>query len=222
MRIRINGLLSEKEMSILVAAGVDEIGICVGQLHPSRLFTLPSTAARLVHLMPPGIYPVLYTHVSNCDEIMELVNRSGIYTVQLNCWFPEEVIKLRNKLPNHGKIILTCYLDSPTLSLPELDQIYPSLDALSLDCCNSGPGNVSATLPYPSWEMAEKIIGNIPIPCYLSGGIGKENAPVGIERLKPYGIEADGEILRESGELNAVACREFVDNARTAAINMKI
>lgn len=215
-------MLSEKEMAVLVAAGVDEIGICVGQLHPSRLFTLPSTAARLVKLLPPGIYPVLYTHVANCDEIMDMVNRSGIFTVHLNCWIPEEVVKLRGKLPNHGKIILTYYLDSPVRPLSVLDPIYPLLDAVSLDCCHPEPGSASPALHYPNWELAENAIKSIPVPCYLSGGLCKENVPVGIQRLKPYGVEADGEILRESGELNAAACREFVDKARIAAIDARI
>ncbi len=222
MRIKINGVLSEKELEIISKSGADEVGIFVGQLYKSSLFILASTAARLVHLMPPGLTPVLDTHLVDHNEVLELVDKTGIHTINLHCWNPEEVQKLRDKLPHYAKIILTWYLDSPNRPLTVLDSIYPVIDAISLDCCNPEPDSNSTGTDYPNWEAAAKLLPLIPIPCYLAGGICKETAPVGVETLKPYGIEADGELLRQGGALDALACRSFADNARTTAIKVRI
>lgn len=219
MRIRINGLLSENELEIIRRSGADEIGIFVGQLFRSPLFILPSTAARFVHLMPPGITPVLETHLSDSGEILELIRKTGIYTVNLHCWLPDEVLKLRDKLPHYAKIILTCHLEAVNRPVGLLDPIYPAVDAVSLNCTDPEPDAAPASAGYPNWESAARLLQRIPVPCYLAGGICRENAAVGIETVKPYGIEADGEILRESGVLDGKACRDFVDQARSAAID---
>ncbi len=219
MRIKINGLLSENELAVISRSGADEIGIFVGQLFRSPLFILPSTAARLVHLMPPGITPVLETHLSNSDEILELVRKTGLYTVNLHCWTPEEVPKLRDKLPHYAKIILTCHLEAVNRPLELLDPIYSVIDAVSLNCTEPEPDAAPAAAGYPNWESAVRMLQRIPVPSYLTGGICKENVAVGIGNVKPYGVEADGEILREGGQLDGKGCRDFVDQARLAAIN---
>lgn len=218
MRIKINGLLSENELGTIVRSGADEIGIFVGQLFRSSLFILPSTAARLVHLMPPGITPVLETHLSDNSEVLDLIKKTGIYTVNLHCWTPDEVLKLRDKLPHYAKIILTCHLEAVNRPLQLLDPIYSAIDAVSLNCTYPEPDSAISQAGYPNWEGAAAALRQMPIPCYLTGGICRENVGVGIASVKSYGVEADGEILRENGELDVKGCREFVDGARSAAI----
>ncbi|MDD3117208.1 MAG: hypothetical protein PHO45_07560, partial [Victivallaceae bacterium] len=83
MRVKINGVLTERELEIIIGCGADEVGIFIGQQYASPFFILPSTAARLVKMLPPGICPVMDTHITDHHELLSLMERSGIYTV--NC-----------------------------------------------------------------------------------------------------------------------------------------
>ena len=77
MRIKICGIRNEQDMNVAVNAGADAVGFLVGQLHASRDFILPGTAARLVRMLPPFVTPVLVTHFTDPAEVFDLVDRRG-------------------------------------------------------------------------------------------------------------------------------------------------
>ena len=83
MRIKISGIQNEAEMRMAVSCGADAVGFLVGQLHRASSFILPSSAARLAGMLPPYVCPVIVTHLTESDQIMDILRRADIYTVQI-------------------------------------------------------------------------------------------------------------------------------------------
>lgn len=209
MRVKINGVLSEAELPVIINSDADQVGIFIGQRFASPFFILPSTAARLVRLLPPGIVPVMDTHVTDHQEIINLMERSGIYTVQLHCWETSEVIKLRDQLPHYAKIILSCFPASSNFKLDRLEASGRVADAVSLDCLNLEPGNNTARCGFPDWDAIAKIIHLFKGPWWFNNIPKTENAGAITKKFNVFGVEA-GESFRNNGVLDAEQCREFV------------
>lgn len=212
MRVKINGVLSEDELEIIIRSDADQVGIFVGQCYASPFFILPSTAARLVRLLPPGIAPVMDTHMTDHDEISNLMERSGIYTVQLHCWETSEVIKLRDQLPHYAKVILNCFPMSPNFKANQLEISGRFADAVSMDCSNFEPGNNSTRRDLPDWDTIAKVVPSFKGPWWFNNIPDAETAKI-IKKFNLFGIEA-GISLRKNGLLNEELCREFVLSAK--------
>lgn len=213
MRVKINGVLSEVELETIIRSDADQIGIFIGQRFASPFFILPSTAARLVRLLPPGIVPVMDTHAADHQEIINLMERSGIYTVQLHCWETAEVIKLRDRLPHYAKIILSCFPASQNFKPDQLGASGRVVNAVSFDCFNLEPGNNTARRSVPDWDTIAKIIPLFKGPWWFNNIPKAENAGVITRKFSAFGVEM-GESLRKNGTLDAEQCREFVSSAK--------
>ena len=98
MRVKICGIKNEAELEIAVNAGADAIGFLVGQRFPSPDFILPDKAARLAALLPPFVTPVLVTHLTEPEEIAELIERTGVTTVQLHGGSSVEQVRTLRRL----------------------------------------------------------------------------------------------------------------------------
>lgn len=213
MRVKINGVLSEDELKIIIRSDADQVGVFVGQSYTSPFFILPSTAERLMRLLPPGISPVMDTHAIDHHEILNLVERSGIYTVQLHCWEISEVIKLRDRMPHYGKIILSCFPTSPNFRTDQLEESGRIADAISLDCFNLEPGNNTATRNLPDWNAIAKIVTLFTGPWWFNNIPSAKTAEIIAKKFNIFGIEA-GASLRKDNVLDSELCRQFVSSAK--------
>ena len=84
MRVKACGIKTERDLETAVKAGVDAVGFLVGQVHTSHDFILASTAARLVKFLPPYVVPVIVTHLTAPDAILDIVEQTSILTIQLH------------------------------------------------------------------------------------------------------------------------------------------
>lgn len=191
MQIKICGIQNEHELQTAIKAGADAVGFLVGQVHRSKTFILASTAGRLAQQLPPYITPVIVTHLTKAEEIVEIVERANIYTVQLHDATNEEIFKLRDLLPSHAKIIVSEYIKNPR-NLMELEELYPVIDAINLDCYNKDVnmiGEQSENEIY-NWRDAAEFVSQCSLPVIISGGISGENVAEAIKQIMPYGIDA--------------------------------
>ena len=216
MRIKICGVKTETDIDVIVEAGADAAGFLVGQLHASPDFILPSTAARLVGKLPPYLVPVLVTQLTESEEILELVFKSGINTVQLHDYISlNELKSLRAALPASGKIILAVNIADNKYST-ELDTYYPSIDAVLLDSCNPAIGGMGGTGLVHDWDASFEFVKKCVLPVTLAGGLSPDNIVSAIRKVKPYAVDANSFLKNSQGERDLQACCEFVIKARNA------
>ena len=217
MRVKICGIRTEEDLKAAVESGADAIGFLLGQVHPSRDFILPGTAARLVRALPPWVSPVIVTHLTEPDEILELSDRTGITTIQLHGGSsPSEAQKVRDALPPSGKIIVTLHLDRET-DFVVFKDYYPAADAFLIDSYDEATGRVGGTGKTNDWELAAKFVAESPLPVILAGGLNPENAADAIRTVRPYGLDANSGLKnKETGAIDPIRCRDFVTAIRNA------
>ena len=214
MRIKICGIRNEQDMMAAVNAGANAVGFLVGQLHASKDFVLPGTAARLVRMLPPFVAPVLVTHFTDPAEVFDLVIRTGITTVQLHGGStPEEVAALRDMLPPAGKIILAVHLQSEDDFVATKDY-YRMVDTFLIDSIDIEAGKVGGTGCTNDWQLARKFVETTPCPVFLAGGLCAENAADAVRTVQPFALDANSRLKDEDGNVNAEKCLAFVKAAQ--------
>lgn len=224
MRINICGIQNEQDLAAAIASDADAVGFLVGQVHQSDSFILPSTAGRLAAQIPPYVSSVIVTHLTDASEIIEILDKSGIFNVQLHGAYSfEEVEKLRDMMPDNGQIILSEYVKDENF-IADKQEFYPLADALLLDCYNQSPGLVGR--PDPSkryfWDQCADFVRECPIPVILAGGLNTVNIAEALEKLNPYGVDVFSCVRDfEKSALNAEKCREFVMQAKRASFDLK-
>ncbi|MCF6176817.1 MAG: phosphoribosylanthranilate isomerase [Victivallaceae bacterium] len=222
MRVSICGIQNESDLQKVVQSDADAAGFLVGQIHQSARFILPSTAGRLAAQLPPFISPVLITHLNTVDEIAEIIDKSNIKCVQLHGKITfEEIIKLRERFSETLQIILATYVVDNSIP-DDLDEIYPFIDAILLDCFNREPAMIgSEENSQYMWAVGADFVRRCPLPVLLGGGLNSENVAEAIAKVKPYGIDAcAGLRLPDSEECCLERCRNYVYNAKVAGFKI--
>lgn len=217
MRAKICGIRTEEDLKAALESGADAVGFLLGQVHPSKDFILPGTAARLVRALPPWITPVIVTHLTEPDEILELSDRTGITTIQLHGGSsPSEVQRVRDGLPPAGKVIVTIHPDSET-DFVIFKDYYSLADAFLIDSFDRATGRVGGTGKTNDWSLAAKFVGESPLPVILAGGLTPENAAEAIRTVRPYGLDANSGLKnKETGAVDPIRCKDFVAAVRNA------
>ena len=214
VRVKICGIRNEEDLNTAVAAGADAVGFLVGQVHASPSFLLPGTAARLATALPPYVQPVLVTHLTEPAEILDLVSRTGIYTIQLHGGStPEQVATLRDKLIAQAKLIVATHLQEERQILDLMDY-YAVADTILLDSCLPEQRKVGGTGVICDWDLAAKFTSSALLPVTLAGGLAADNVADAIRKVKPYAVDANSRLRDAEGKLDYEKALSFCQNAR--------
>jgi phosphoribosylanthranilate isomerase len=218
MKVKICGIKTSEDIDTVLKAGVDAIGFLVGQVHKSPDFILPSTAGRLAAALPPFVTPVLVTHLNSVEEIIDIVAKSSISTIQLHGNLaPEQVKEISDKLPPGGKIILATYINKS--NTPDILEYYPFISAVLLDAFNESRDRIETGSPVEyCWEAAAEFIKTCSVPVILSGGLNPANLTEALTTCRPYAVDVNrGVKENHGGKCCLFHCRSFVRTARLAS-----
>jgi len=218
MRVEICGIKTVQDLQCALQAGADALGFMVGQLHKSPDFILPSTAERLAGELPPLVTPIVVTHLFEVPDILDLIAKTRIHTVQLHGRMSVEKVKqLSDNMPPDGKIILAAYIARG--QMPDIIEYYPYISAVLLDAHNRSPELIETEDHNDFfWTQAADFAARCPKPIILSGGLSPDNADEAIRTVKPYGVDANRKLKTQPGGCcSADKCAAFVAAARNAA-----
>ncbi len=215
-RVKICGIRNEDDLRTAVDAGADALGFLVGQVHASPSFILPGTAARLATALPPYIQPVLVTHLTEPEEVTDLVSRTGIYTIQLHGGStPEQVAAIRDKLIPQAKLIVAAHLREDRQMLDLMD-FYSVADAILLDNSLPEEHKVGGTGIICDWELAAKFTAGSLVPVTLAGGLAADNVTDAIRKVKPFAVDANSRLHDAEGRLDYEKALAFCQAAKAA------
>lgn len=220
MRVKVCGIRNENELETAIRAGADAVGFLVGQRYASESFILPETAARLASLIPPFITPVLVTHLTEPEEIIELIDMTMITTIQLHGGStPEQLPLLKEYLGNTGRLIVAQHIgDLPDEKVPDVSAFNEYADAFLLDSQDLQAKKVGGTGKTHNWLISAEFVNKTEKPVILAGGLNPENVADAIRTVHPFAVDANT-ALRPFGELDLKICEAFVQNARNAVVS---
>lgn len=216
-RVKICAIQNEEELEIAVNAGADAVGFLVGQRFTSGDFILPERAGRLAGMLPPFVTPVLVTHLTDPAEIVELIDRTMITTVQLHGGSkPDQIQPIREYVDNAGRIIVALHVgDVAGESLIHAAQYENFVDAFLLDTYDPAAGKVGGTGKVHNWKISSEFAAKSGKKVILAGGLSPENVTGAIEQVHPFAVDVNSR-LRPLGKLDAKLAAAFVHAAHTA------
>ena len=211
MRVKICGIRNDADAETAVNAGAHAIGMMVGQIYKSAEFILPSTACRIAANLPPFITPVIVTQLDDVEEILAIIRKSEIVSLQLHGKLgPGQVRRIRDFLPTGGMVIIAAYVTRGIS--PDLSEYYPYIDAVQIDAFNGDTSRIETEGHREFyWAEAAEFAAKCPLPAILSGGLNPENVADAIRRVKPYCVDVTRGVKNPEDQSCSLArCRAFL------------
>ena len=215
-RVKLCGIKRAEDAALAVEAGADALGFLVGQTHASADFISPLAAKSIAASLPPGVAAVLVTHLTEPDDVLNLVAVTGIQTVQLHgeSW-PEDVARLRRAAP--GLTFLKAIHVTDEASLAYGDAFAGLVNGVVLDTANPATGQIGGTGQTHDWSLSRRLVERHPsVPVILAGGLRPENVAEAIAAVGPFGVDVNSGTKGEDGFKSEGKARAFVANAREA------
>lgn len=215
VRVKICGVRTCADAAVAVAAGADAIGLLVGQVHESPDFIGPETAREICTTMGPFVVPVLVTHLTNPDLIVELADQVPAWVIQLHGDLSIDALQYLRPRLTPRKLLGKVSVEGPE-AVMQAREIHRFVDALLLDSCDRSTNRVGGTGLVHDWKLSAQIVHESPCPVILAGGLTAANVTAAIDFVAPWGVDVNSGVKGEGGGKSVERCREFVSAVKGA------
>jgi phosphoribosylanthranilate isomerase len=193
MIVQIYAIKTLEEAHLCLAAGVDHLGVVVGE-HQQTPDKLSLAQAQTVFEVFPASYPKLAltveTDLNKIEPIVtalrpDILHLSGDITQLL----PDDVQSLRRHFP-----YLRVMQAIPVTDITSLDLAlaYASVcDMLLLDSKSEVATMIGATGATHDWQISRRIVEQVDIPVILAGGLSPDNVVEAIQAVQPWGVDSN-------------------------------
>ncbi|MGZ6248756.1 MAG: phosphoribosylanthranilate isomerase [Syntrophales bacterium] len=215
--IQIAGVTDRAEATMLVEAGVHQIGFPFGlTVHKEDMPA--EDAARIIRLLKPPVSAVLITYLNEAEEILALCKKIGAHKVQLHGGISlTEIAKLKSLAPDLNVIKSLIVKDNNLTELESSVAAFgPHCDAFITDTYDPATGAYGATGKTHDWDICRRLVDVSPRPVMLAGGLNPENVCKAIAHVRPAGVDAHTGVEGPDGRKDAALVRAFVREALAA------
>ena len=215
-RIKICGIRNHGDLNAAVTGAPDAVGFLVGRVHVSPDFIPVRMACELAAQIPPETSPVLVTHLNNPGELEQLVQITGILTIQLHGGpTPEQVCGFRDRIGAEAVLILAVHVGVSRIE-PGWKAALPWIDAVVFDTTDRASNRIGGTGMVHDWSVSAESARDCPVPVLLAGGLTPENVEEAVRTVHPFGVDVNTGVEKSDGAKSKVRCRSFVHRARQA------
>ncbi len=215
--VQIAGVHDVEEAELLVACGVDFVGL------PLRLKQNPddcsdAEGARICEALAGRAETVLITYLLDPGEIAGLARRLGVGWVQLHGEIqPAAVVRLREEAPELAiaKSLIVREGQASRLEAA-LDAYVPVVDAFLTDSFDPRTGAEGATGHTHDWQVSRRLAERSERPLVLAGGLTPENVGRAVAEVRPAAVDTHTGVEGPDGRKQADRVRRFVAEARKA------
>jgi phosphoribosylanthranilate isomerase len=203
-KIKICGLTNFEDASAAIDLGADALGFVFFKGSPRNIS--PEKAAAIITKLPVFTTTVGLFVNEPREEILKIVNQTGVSVIQLHGEEPPEACILTRKVIKGIRI-------KSLESLEPLKRYQGLVSAFLLD--TYAPHMLGGTGQVFNWDIAleAKNFGRV----ILAGGLTPENISEAISRVKPYAVDVSSGIELEKGRKDHQKMRLFIERARSAA-----
>ncbi len=221
--IQIAGVHSLEEAMVLADAGVTHIGFPLFLDVHKEDMDAPATCSVIAQL-PKNVVPVLITYLQTAEEIIDLSGYLGVGVVQLHGRVSrEELIALRSLKPDLSIIKSLIIGDRSLDEMCDLVHAHdPFVDFFLTDTYDFSTGATGATGKVHDWNISKKIVEISSLPIILAGGLTPENVRLGIDFVRPHGVDAHTGVEDDSGKKDPALVARFVEQSMVGFRSKKL
>jgi phosphoribosylanthranilate isomerase len=223
-RVKICGLMSERDIDLAVQAGADALGFVVEYPIPVPWNLARERVAELVASAPPFVSTTAVVG-GTPEAILAIAEAVRPNFLQLHGDETlEEIGQICSTLrPTGTKVLKALRIDVD--SGEAMFSLKDPLEAAAALARTSISGLVvdSKTASRPAgtgvplnWEVAAKIAASLHLPLILAGGLNPENVAQSITQVRPYAVDVISGVERETGVKDERLARDFVRAAKGA------
>ena len=222
VRVKLCGMMSERDVSMADAAGADAVGFVTEYPVPVPWNLDREKAARLVRTVPPFVTTVAVVGGSP-DEIFRIARKVRPNVLQLHGdETMEEIRVIVEELEGTNiKVIKALRIDVDTgLALfEETDPVRAGtvlagsgIAALLVDSKTSSmPAGTGVAL---DWGVSAGVAGGIDLPLILAGGLTADNVAAAVEKVRPWAVDVISGVETEPGVKDGEKMKAFVRAAK--------
>jgi phosphoribosylanthranilate isomerase len=202
-KIKICGLTNLDDASAAIDFGADALGFVFFKKSPRNIS--PAKAAAIIAKLPAFTTTVGVFVNEPAEEILKIVNHTGISVIQLHGEEPPEACLLTRKVIKGIRI-------KSLESLEPLKRYQGLVSAFLLD--TYAPQALGGTGQVFNWDIAleAKNFGRV----ILAGGLTPENISEAIGMVRPYAVDVSSGVELEKGIKDHKKMKLFIERAKGA------
>jgi phosphoribosylanthranilate isomerase len=208
-KVKICGITNEEDAVWAVNYGAHYIGLNFHKDSPRKVS--PDQAAKIVKKLPPFIPCVGVFVEQKVDQILKIIEKTGLMGVQLHGdHTPEDCRAITEKME------VTLIRAFRVADEKDLEAIIPFKGVCShilLDAKVEGvAGGTGQTFP---WELARraKAFG---LPIFLAGGLTPENVAQAVEDVQPFAVDVASGVEKSPKRKDLEKMKKFINEAKNA------
>jgi phosphoribosylanthranilate isomerase len=207
---------SQEEVQLCIDAGVDHVGVLVGEGQFPRELRLDE-AAQLLATLPEGVLGSALSLSGDTALIERII--SVVQPDILHLGAAPEALSLdqvRNLVGPEPSMAIMRSIPVVDDSAIELARGYDGIvDWLLLDSHAPGDKQVGALGITHDWDISRRIVEAVLTPCILAGGLGPSNVAAAITAVRPTGVDSKTKTDKTgSHDKDPTKVRQFVERAR--------
>ena len=204
--IKVCGIQNANEALGAIEAGANTIGLLLGVPEYIEDKITPEIAKQIVASVPEGVRTVMVTHLLDVNEIVEIAEYTGVSAIQVHNDLDTVGMKqLQKNLHNIELIKAIHVLDHSAVDQAKMYEPYS--DMILLD--TKVKDRIGGTGQTHDWNISKEIVNELNIPVILAGGLNPENVESAINKVNPYGIDANSGLEHEDGSKDFKKIRLF-------------
>lgn len=204
--IKVCGIQTVAEALGVIEAGANTIGMLLGVPDYVGDRITHEIAKQIVASVPEGVRTVMVTHLLDVNEIVEIAEYTVVSAIQVHNDLDIVGMKqLQQNLHNIELIKAIHVMDNTAIKQAKMYGPYSDMILLDTKVKN----RIGGTGQTHDWNISKEIVNELNIPVILAGGLNPENVESAINKVNPYGIDANSGLEHEDGSKDFKKIRLF-------------
>jgi phosphoribosylanthranilate isomerase len=209
VKIKICGVTNEEDATWAVNLGANYVGLNFHKDSPRKVS--PDLAAKIVKKVPPFVPCVGVFVEQKAEEILRIVEKTGLMGVQLHGdHTPEDCRAIAEKMEIP---ILRAFRVAEEKDLEPIASFRGAATHALLDAKVDGlPGGTGQVFP---WDLATRA-KSFGLPIFLAGGLTPDNVRQAVEKVQPFAVDTASGVEKSPKRKDLDKMKKFIEEAKKA------